>query len=137
VKAGILTADEIGTRSRSTRRRPARGRRRVRASWSPAARRYAREIAARPAFAVGQTVTTRNHQPAGHTRLPAYVRCRRGTVVRAHGGMVFPDDNALGRGENPQHLYTVRFDARTLWGASAEPGTFVHVDLFESYLEPA
>jgi nitrile hydratase len=80
---------------------------------------------------------TRNHQPAGHTRLPAYARCRRGVVVRIHPAMVFPDDNAHGRGENPQQLYTVRFAARELWGDEGEPACAVHVDLFESYLEPA
>jgi nitrile hydratase len=50
--------------------------------------------------------------------------------------MIFPDDHAHGRGENPQYLYTVRFDANELWGAHAEANTVVHVDLFESYLEP-
>jgi nitrile hydratase len=82
-------------------------------------------------------VVTKNHQPAGHTRLPAYARRRRGVVARVHPAMVFPDDNAHGRGENPQYLYTVRFDGGELWGAGAEPGTFVHIDLFEPYLEPA
>jgi nitrile hydratase len=50
---------------------------------------------------------------------------------------VFPDSNARGLGENPQHLYNVRFAAADLWGDAAEPGTAVHIDLFEPYLEPA
>jgi nitrile hydratase len=135
--AGVLGADAIDARMKTRRRRVTRAARAVRAAWSPVARNYARQIAARPAFATGQRVATRNHQPAGHTRLPAYARCRRGVVVRTHPAMVFPDDNAHGRGENPQYLYTVRFDGGELWGGGAEPGTFVHVDLFEPYLEPA
>ena len=51
--------------------------------------------------------------------------------------MVFPDDNAHGRGENPQYLYTVRFEAIELWGDAAETNNAVHIDLFESYLDPA
>jgi nitrile hydratase len=50
---------------------------------------------------------------------------------------VLPDTNAHGRGEHPEHVYVVRFDARELFGETAEPGTTLHVDLFESYLEPA
>jgi len=50
--------------------------------------------------------------------------------------MVYPDDHAHGRGENPQYRYTVRFDGRELWGGAAEPGTVVLLDLFEPYLEP-
>ncbi len=37
------------------------------------------------------------------------------------GGFVFPDDNAHGRGENPQWLYTVVFDAGEIWGEGADP----------------
>jgi len=50
---------------------------------------------------------------------------------------VFPDTNAHGLGEQPQHLYNVRFAGAELWGAAAEPGTSLHIDLFEPYLEPA
>jgi nitrile hydratase len=81
-------------------------------------------------------VRTRNHQPAGHTRLPAYARARRGLVERVYPACVFPDANAHGQGEDPQPVYAVRFAGRELFGEGAEPGTCVHVDLFESYLEP-
>ena len=59
---------------------------------------------------------------------------RGGVVVSLHDGWVFPDTNAHGRGENPQHLYTVAFEGSELWGADAEPGVVVHLDLFEPYL---
>jgi nitrile hydratase subunit beta len=90
-----------------------------------------------PRFAVGDGVVTRNVHPSGHTRLPRYARSKRGIVVRSHGPHVFPDTNAVGLGEQPQPLYTVRFDARELWGESAEGRQTVSLELWESYLEPA
>lgn len=97
----------------------------------------ARALERAPRFAVGDPVRTRNLHPAGHTRLPGYARARRGTVELWHGGWVLPDAHAHGRGEAPDHVYAVRFSGRELWGADAEPGTSVTVDLFECYLEPA
>ena len=96
--------------------------------------RRARE--SEPRFVVGQRVRTRNHQVPGHTRLPAYARARHGVVAIVHPGeWVLPDTNAHGLGENPEVLYVVRFTGYELWGEQAEPGTSVHLDLFESYLE--
>ena len=43
--------------------------------------------------------------------------------------------NALGRGENPQWLYTVRFTAKELWNHANDDT--VMLDLWEPYLEPA
>ena len=37
----------------------------------------------------------------------------------------------------PQHVYTVRFTARDLWGERASARDTVYVDLWEDYLEPA
>jgi nitrile hydratase len=48
---------------------------------------------------------------------------------------VFPDTNAQFLGEQPQHLYSVRFAARELWGDAAGFRDSVHLDLWESYLE--
>jgi nitrile hydratase len=94
-----------------------------------------REVDVAAAYRVGQRVRTRNLQPTGHTRLPAYARCRRGLVAIVHPPFVLPDTNAHGQGEHPQHVYTVRFEGSELWGDEAEPGTWVHLDCFESYLE--
>jgi nitrile hydratase len=95
-----------------------------------------RETGARPRFAPGDAVGTRNFHPAGHTRLPRYARGKRGVIHAVHGIHVLPDANAHGLGEQPQPLYSVRFDARELWGESAEPNAVVHLDLWESYLSP-
>src|SRR4029453_13187741 len=89
-----------------------------------------------PRFAVGDTVRTRNIHPTGHTRLPRYARGKHGVIHRQHGTHVFPDSNAHGGGEQPEALYSVRFDARELWGPAAEPNQHVYIDLWEPYLEP-
>jgi nitrile hydratase beta subunit len=94
-----------------------------------------RKIRQKPRFAVGDKILTRNLNPHGHTRLPRYTRGKRGIVVAHHGAHVFPDSNAHGLGENPQHLYTVRIAAQELWGDNAEPNENVLIDLWESYLE--
>ena len=135
-KAGVLTPDEIDARRRSVVA-AARAVSAGRSTLRPSPKDYVRKVDAPPQFAVGQNIVTRNHQPAGHTRLPGYGRSRRGVIVRVHPAMVFPDDNAHGGGEHPQYLYTVRFTARALWGDTAEPNTVVHIDLFEPYLEAA
>ena len=95
-----------------------------------------RTVDAPPAFSVGDAVRTRADEPAPHTRLPSYTRGRRGTVVALRPAQVFPDTAAVFSGENPQHVYAVRFDSRELWGDGAEPGS-VTIDLCESYLETA
>jgi len=85
-------------------------------------------------FKPGDAVRTCNQNPPSHTRLPRYCRSKPGTIVKLHGAHVFPDSNALGAGEKPQWLYTVRFEARDLWGADTT-ATAVFVDCWEPYLE--
>ena len=96
-----------------------------------------REIAVTPRFQAGQRVHTRNINPAGHTRLPRYARGKLGIVDRDHGVYVFPDAIAHSADENPQHVYSVRFTARELWGDHASPRDSVYLDLWDDYLEPA
>lgn len=95
----------------------------------------ARSLPQEPAFRLDQLVRTTAVPTSGHTRLPGYARGRTGRIVALHGGWVFPDSSAHGRGDAPQHLYGVRFAGAELWGAEAEPGQSVMLDLFESYLE--
>jgi len=83
---------------------------------------------------VGEQVRARDIHPAGHTRLPRYVRGRVGTVKRIQPSALLPDTNAHFLGENPQHCYGVAFDATELWGGETEPFV-LHIDLFDSYLE--
>ncbi len=92
-----------------------------------------REAASPPLFKIGDRVRVRNLQPVGHTRLPGYLRGKEGEIALYHKAHVFPDSNAHGGGENPQHLYTVRFFARHVFGKNADD--FLQADLFEPYLE--
>jgi len=86
-------------------------------------------------FKSGQQVRARNIHPSGHTRLPRYVRGKVGVILRDRGVCLFPDSNAHFLGENPQHLYSVRFSGRELWGAQGSPRDFVHLDMWDNYLE--
>jgi nitrile hydratase subunit beta len=82
-------------------------------------------------------VRTKNIHPETHTRLPRYARDRVGTIETIRGCHVFPDTAALGKGDDPQWLYTVLFDGRELWGDITEPGLKVSIEAFEPYLELA
>jgi len=88
-------------------------------------------------FKPGDHVRTRNINPQTHTRLPRYARGKLGTVELIHGCHAFPDSVATDRGDDPQWLYTVVFDAREIWGADADPTLKISIDAFEPYLEPA
>ena len=96
-----------------------------------------RDTERKPAFGVGYTVRARNLEITGHTRLPRYVRGRVGVVTALHGSHVFPDTAAHDRGENAHPLYTVRFEAKELWGDNVTRRDCVYIDLWEDYLERA
>ena len=96
-----------------------------------------REDGKTPRFQPGDGVVARTISPTDHTRLPRYARGKRGVIDRDHGVFVFADTNAHGRGENPQHVYSVRFAARELWGESAAPRDGVYLDLWDDHLDPA
>ncbi len=96
-----------------------------------------RETGTTPRFELGDKIAVRNIHPGGHTRLPRYIRGKRGTIEKVHGSFNLPDTNAHGRGKNPEPVYTVRFDAREVWGEQAAVRDSIYLDLWESYLEPA
>jgi nitrile hydratase len=96
-----------------------------------------RPVAVTPRFHVGERVRARNINPQGHTRLPRYARGKVGTIERDHGVFVFSDSDAQGLGEKPQHVYSVRFLARDLWGGEAHPSDSVYVDLWDDHLDLA
>jgi len=94
-----------------------------------------RNVPAVAHFHAGQRVRARNINPVGHTRLPRYARGKLGTIMRDYGVFVFPDADGLG--EIPQHVYSVRFEARELWGNAASQSDTVYVDLWDDHLEAA
>ena len=90
----------------------------------------------RPRFQVGDEILVRNINPLGHTRLPQYLRGKRGVVERDHGVFIFPDTHAHGQGQNPQHCYSVRFSNTELWGREGSAKDSCIVDVFEDYMDP-
>ena len=139
LERGFLTSDELDERTEYFRQHPEAIRPRggdPAPTPEPPDESANRQLLASQ-FAVGDAVIARNFHPNEHTRLPRYARGKRGIVQRLHGAQIFPDTNAVGLGENPQPLYSVCFEARELWGDSAEPRQTVSLDLWESYLEPA
>ena len=143
VEKGVVSAEELAARAAAFAEHPdapASGARATPHAPVPRLKWFApkseRAVVRPPRFAVGDPVITRNIHPTGHTRLPRYARGKQGVIHRQHGTHVFPDSNAHGGGEQPQALYSVRFDARELWGPAAEPNQHVYIDLWEPYLEP-
>lgn len=88
-------------------------------------------------FQAKQRVRARNLNPVGHTRLPRYVRGKTGTIERDCGIFALQDSVTDGFSQAMQHVYTVHFAAKDLWGEQASPRDSVHVDMWEDYLEPA
>jgi nitrile hydratase len=87
-----------------------------------------------PRFDVGDRVRVREWHPPGHTRCPGYIRGKNGTVVRVDGIHSVPDIEAHGTARRREPTYSVRFDAADLW-RDGQRGVWVHVDLWDSYLE--
>ncbi len=97
-----------------------------------------RETGVVPRFRIGDAVIVRNVHSRGHSRLPRYVRGKRGVIFRLHGIHDIRDSDLEDSDTKaqPQPLYNVRFEGRELWGESAETHETLHIDMWESYLEP-
>lgn len=146
IDAGVLTAAELAAREALYRDHPEMpvprredpaGVQRVRAQLQRLLESPRRDVPIQPQFTVGTAIRVRNLHPAGHTRLPRYVRGRRGVVTRYYGLYDFQDAMPAGTDVPPQPLYAVRFDGRELWGEAAEANSVVYLDMWESYVEPA
>jgi len=138
VEHGLVGADEIAA-GRSLRPGKPLPRKLTLADVPKALTRgsYGRPATAPARFKVGDRVRTKIINPTTHTRLPRYARGRTGVIECVRGCHVFPDTVAIGKGENPQWLYTVLFESRELWGESADPTLKVSIEAWEPYLEPA
>jgi nitrile hydratase subunit beta len=142
VNAGVFSEDEVEARVAELGERPdaalpARNEPRIAEELREliaSGASNAREVGRPPAFAVGSRVRGRVLPDARHARIPGYVQGKEGVVHVVHEAFVFPDTNLRREGENPEHVYAVRFRARDLW-PDADGGATVLVDLWESYLE--
>src|SRR5258708_25031511 len=136
LNTGLATAEEIGTGESKVAAAPVP---RILMADQVAAALLRGSPVERPAaagarFRAGDIVQTRQMHPSTHTRLPRYCRGKRGVIIAVHGAHVFPDTNAIGQGEQPQWLYTVRFAASDLWGTDTTAAS-VCVDCWEPYLD--
>jgi nitrile hydratase beta subunit len=139
LERGLIDADEVGS---GHALRPGKPLKRGAFTVADVPQVMTRGSFSRPApaparFKPGDRVRAKNIHPRTHTRLPRYVRGHVGVVERDHGCHVFPDSVVAGQGENPQWLYTVRFESRELWGPDADPTVKISIDAFEPYLDPA
>ncbi|HEV7855991.1 MAG TPA: nitrile hydratase subunit beta [Herminiimonas sp.] len=90
-----------------------------------------------PRFKVGDTVYVGDPEAAEHSRLPGFLRNKRGVVTEVYPGafeyFVSTGPDGL---EGPQHVYCVSFDVADIWGAEkSEPNTVIYADLFDTYLQ--
>lgn len=127
IEKGMVTREELESRGAGPVQEPP-------ARFEDFSRGKGRRPRAR--FKEGDRVVARNINPPGHTRLPRYARGKRGVIRRDRGVYVFADSNAHGAGERAQHVYSVAFDARELWGRNPPRRERVLIDLWEDYLEP-
>ena len=141
---GLLTAEELDDRTRrfrddATTQVPERNdpelaervRQRI---YTP--QPLEQKAASPPRFAVGDAIIVRNIHPVGHTRLPRYVRGKRGIIARIYGAQGFQDEPTIAD-SSPQHVYSVVFDADELWGENAEPNQCLYIDMWECWMESA
>jgi nitrile hydratase subunit beta len=105
------------------------------ATFDPGAVKLRFNESFRPRFKVGDRVVTRNINPEHHTRLPHYARAKHGVIRHDQGVFVYPDTHAHGLGAKPQHVYTVSFDSRELWGPDGNARAPVYLDCWQDYLE--
>ncbi|GAB5468096.1 MAG: hypothetical protein Kilf2KO_11260 [Rhodospirillales bacterium] len=88
-------------------------------------------------FSVGDQVEMKNINPVTHTRLPRYVRGKKGVIDRDHGVFEFPDTVAHGQADLPQHVYSVKFAFQELWGEDYAPNMYLYIDIFDDYMKAA
>jgi len=128
VEKGVITTAELASLAEPEQAAPAA---------APIASPLPRVRGAKARFKRGDRVRARNLNPQGHTRIPRYVRGKTGIVRSDYGLYVFPDTNAHHAGDYRQHVYSVEFRARELWGETAPARDTLRIDLWENYLEPA
>ena len=86
-------------------------------------------------FSIGDVVKIDNQHPSAHTRMPRYIRGRRGKVIGLHGAHIFPDTHAARGEKTPEFLYTISFTGEELWGHENKgEKNMICVDVFEPYI---
>lgn len=144
IDQGYFTADELARRTQAYRQAPAAPlpdlpsepiRRQVK-DYLLRGDSGLRPLAQVPRFAEGQAVVVADPPAVEHTRLPGYLRNKKGRVDVLYPGAFayFCSTGPDGLGE-PMPVYRVAFDAAGIWGDElSEPNTIIYADLFEVYL---
>ena len=137
VGSGLITVDELATgKSDGTKvtglpaPMSADAVAKAKSKWRSADRPYDEK----PRYKVGEKIVAHNASPVGHSRLPAYVRGRKGVISAYHGAHIL-DDAAVHNETRAEPLYTVRFKLSDLFPERKESADRVHLDLWESYLD--
>lgn len=95
-----------------------------------------RPASTQPRFNAGDEVLIDDPACSEHTRLPGYLRNKKGVI-----DLVYPDCYAYFPGpsdrlDTAQISYSVKFNASDIWGPDkSEPGAVIYADLFECYLK--
>ena len=89
---------------------------------------------ARERFAPATACACATDHVPGHVRMPAYIRGKTGVVVSESPAYPFPDAQRTASTAVDEPTYDVRFSSAELWPNAADPA-FVHVGVFQSYLE--
>ncbi|MFM0203285.1 nitrile hydratase subunit beta [Paraburkholderia fungorum] len=90
-----------------------------------------------PRFESGAEVRIADPAAVDHTRLPGYLRNKRGVIDLVYPGAFsyFVSTGPDGIGE-PMPVYRVAFKAEDIWGKDkSEPNTTIYADLYEAYLD--
>ncbi len=98
-----------------------------------------REVEAKPAFKVGDTVLVKNAPTVEHTRLPGFLRNKTGAIETVYPGayVYLTDTGADGIGDGVDKampVYCVKFDPAELWPGNAEKNFTLYADLYAAYL---
>jgi nitrile hydratase len=96
-------------------------------------------LTAPPLFPAGAEVRIADPDAVDHTRLPGYLRNKRGTIDLVYPGAYsyFVSTGPDGIGA-PMPVYRVAFQADHIWGKEkSEANTTIYADLYEAYLTAA
>ena len=87
-----------------------------------------------PKFKVDDEVLIKDLPPVDHTRLPGYLRNKKGVIDTVYeGSYTYFCKTADGLGE-PMPVYCVKFDPKDIWGELSEGGATGYADIFETYI---
>jgi nitrile hydratase len=90
-----------------------------------------------PRFESGAEVCIADPAAVDHTRLPGYLRNKRGVIDFVYPGaysyLVSTGPDGIGE---PMPVYRIAFKAEDIWGKDkSEPNTTIYADLYEAYLD--